>query len=137
MLIEALTAFIILSFINPADPSGKSIYPSGLKDCDTNFFNAPPASIYPVVKIYLPLEDEEGNIINRGIYSAVYLEDSNQIKLMEGIKTIALLNVKYSKLLFEPHSVDSARIESLSENKVLFIYIKDNKELYSELLLKN
>jgi hypothetical protein len=136
MLIEAITAFCLLAFINDADPSGKTIYPSGVKDCDTNFFNAPPSSKYPVVKIFLPLEDADGNIINQGIYSAVYLEDSNQIKLLEGDKPVALLNVKYSKLLSQPHSVESARIENLSENKVLFIYIKDNKELYSELFFK-
>jgi len=56
---------------------------------------------------------------------------------MEGNKTIALLNVKYSKLLSEPHSVESARIENHFQNKVLFVYIKDDKELYSELFLKD
>ncbi len=136
MLIEALTSFLIVCFINPADPSGKTIYPSGTKEIDNYYFNTPPASKYPVVKINYPLYDSEGNVITPGFYSAVYQEDSNQIKLMEGNKTIAVLNVKYSKLLSEPHSVESARIENLFENKVLFVYIKGDKELYSELFIK-
>ncbi len=137
MLIEAAVAFYLFAILNPADPSEKTIYPSGTKDCDTNFFNAPPSSKYPLVKLVFPLYDEEGNVINPGYYSAIYQEESNQIRLIEGGKTVAVLNVKYSKFLSEPHSVESARIEPLSQNKVLFVYIKDDKELYSELFLKD
>lgn len=89
MLFELFVSLLI-GEINPADFTGKTIYPSGIKDCDKDIL-ALPASNLPVLKLPMPIFDKTKNVIKPGMYQ-VKLVDKFLV-LSEGDKIIAQLPV--------------------------------------------
>lgn len=74
---------MIYGFINPADPTGATMYPSGVKDCDSGFM-LNPESPYPVVKISNKIYDAQSNPIEAGIYQIRISGDEKKMFFYEG-----------------------------------------------------
>ncbi|MEI8377635.1 MAG: hypothetical protein WCF95_03765 [bacterium] len=93
MLFESCVLATTLAFINPADPSGKTIYPSGIKDNGNFIFSAPPVSAYPILTIGSQIKLEDDYIIQPGNYCVKPSVDETQIIIIEGFETICVCQV--------------------------------------------
>lgn len=113
MLFELLVSLMI-GEINPSDFTGKTIYPSGIKDCDKDIL-ALPASISPVLKLPMPIFDKTKNVIKPGIYQVKLID--KLLILSEGDKIIAKLPAL--KIRYLPYN------QSISE----CFFKKENPEL--------
>ncbi|MDD3014080.1 MAG: hypothetical protein PHC34_10295 [Candidatus Gastranaerophilales bacterium] len=118
MIIECLAAFVI-GFSNPADPTGKTMYTSGNRDCDNGFMNLP-ASKHPVLKISVPILDINGNTVNTGIYEAMLKE--KQIFLIQAGEIIAVLPVTAIKSLPQKSNLTEAKANILDSDYVLVTF---------------
>lgn len=70
-------------FANPADPTGISMYPSGIKDCD-NGFMLNPESPYPIIKISSLVYDKNYTEVPPGIYQVKISEDEKKVLFYQG-----------------------------------------------------
>lgn len=122
MLIELL-ATLVISLTNPADPTGKTIYPSGLHDCDGGFTLAP-ASEYPVLKVTVSIIGKNGTIVNPGMYQAVLR--NKEIILIEEGHVIAVLPVIVEKKLSQMCIIPEATETTLDQDYVQ-INLKQNQ----------
>jgi len=116
MLIELL-AILVIGLKNPADLSGKTIYPSGIHDCDKDFLLLP-TSEYPVLKISVSIIDKSGTVVNPGIYQAV-LRNKEIMIIKEG-QIIAVLPVIITKGLSQKCIIPEATENILDSDYVQF-----------------
>lgn len=130
MIIELLFALMI-SDVNPSDFTGKTMYPSGIKDCDKDIFS-PPASKLPVLKISAPIIDRNGKYIDAGIYQAK-LVDKNII-IMQGetlIASLPALKIKYMPYSF---SISECLFKKVNSELVIITF-RENK-IEAETIIK-
>jgi len=118
MIFELLVS-LLLCDINPADPTGKTIYPSGNRDFDDGFMNYP-ASKYPVLKITVPVFDKDDNIVNPGMYEAMLRE--KQIILIQSGEIIAILPVIVIRSLPVKSYLTEAKASILDTEYVLITF---------------
>lgn len=78
-------------FANPADPTGITMYSSGVKDCDEGFM-LNPESPYPIIRIGSLVYDANYKEVSPGIY---------QIKVFESDKKILFYQGPYKKAEFD------------------------------------
>lgn len=115
-----ILAVLILGFSNPADPTGTTMYPSGIKDADQTFFNSPPATKQPVLHLQLAIIDSNESLIPTGLYECelddlggyIYLTQSKEVKAV--LKLSSLFKTDKSKKIpvvyFKMLSTDSAEV---------------------------
>lgn len=84
MFFESCILATSLAFANPADPSGKTMYPSGAKETDNIIFSAPPVSLYPLLTIGSPIKLQDGYSIPPGNYCVKPSIDETQILIIQG-----------------------------------------------------
>lgn len=106
-----LISGLIISFINPADPTGTTMYPSGIKDCDDGFL-LNPESPYPIIKISFKIFDNSYNEVFPGIY---------QVRLSNNLKTIQFYQANIKKAEF-----DIIKVNNLKSTKTLTSVETDN-----------
>lgn len=121
MLIELL-ATLVIGLTNPADPTGKTIYPSGLHDCDEGFTLAP-ASECPVLKVTVSIIDKKGTVINPGMYQAVLR--NKEIFLVQSAQIVGILPVIVTKGLPQ-RCIISETTENILDQDYVQINLKQN-----------
>lgn len=124
-MIETLLLSASLAFINPADPSLSTIYPSGVKDADKKIFSAPPEAKEPLLRIGTPLKNADGYIIQPGCYLVKPVGDEKLEFYQSG-------NLVFELPVIENTFVDlyknrAAVYTEIHENdKMLIIYHREN-----------
>jgi len=84
MLFESCILATALAFANPADPSRKTMYPSGINDGEDFIFSAPPISAYPILTIGSSIKLQDGSMIEPGNYCVKPSIDETQILIIQG-----------------------------------------------------
>lgn len=88
MLFETCIMSTLLAIANPSDPTGQTMYPSGIYDDGDFIFSAPPASFYPLLKLDSTIELEDGSTIMAGNYCVKPSKDEKKIYLIQGHETL-------------------------------------------------
>lgn len=133
-MIENILVFLFLTYVNPADPSGNTMYPSGVKDCDKFYFNSPPAaSKTPNLVLSMPVYDAENKIIPPGIYETKLSQDTGQILLIQSQEIKAKLPIMQIATLDKTYLIPTVNVKKLSSKHILIILKMDNTEIFSTL----
>jgi len=109
--------------MNPADPTGKTMYPSGIKDIDKQIFSDLPASMYPQLRLLDFVYDKDGRLIEPGFYEVIYRQIDNMIELFQG-------NTLYGKFdaVKEKDTVECKKLSEISiikkDKKYIIIHYK-------------
>lgn len=131
-MIESLLISAILTFVNPADPSGKTMYPSGVKDCDNFYYQHPPyASKNPNLVLPYQVYDGENNLIQPGIYESIISTNSSLILLVQSGEIKARLPVSNVTNLPVKRFIPVIEAKKLSSGHVQVIYKVNDAEIYS------
>lgn len=125
MIVECYAALLI-GFVNPSDP--KTIYPSGIHDCDKDFINTP-ESRYPVLKIAVSLIDADGKIISPGLYEAKLAE--KQIFLIQAGEVVGVFPVVVTRNLAKHISLSNAKASILDSEYVLIVFKENMTESHA------
>jgi hypothetical protein len=125
MLFESCLIATTLAFANPADPSGKTMYPSGNNDCDKIIFSAPPISAYPLLTIGSPIGLEDGTVIEIGNYSIKPSIDETQIFIIQGHETICECQVIENTIVSDFAAKPTAKISRIENNLILTYRIEN------------
>jgi len=127
MFFELLVSLLICD-VNPADPTGKTIYPSGIHDCDEGFMSLP-SSKCPVLKISVPIIDMDGKIVYPGMYGAML--NKKQIFLIQSGEIKAVLSVTVTKSLPQQSILTEAKAVILDSEYVLVTFKENLSEAQS------
>ncbi len=85
-MIELFILPLLIAEIDPADPYGKTHYPSGIKPRDKYAFYDHASCEYPSVSIYKHIKDIEGRELLPAIYSVkVYPEKNLMVFKQNGV----------------------------------------------------
>ncbi|OGH96741.1 MAG: hypothetical protein A2104_10265 [Candidatus Melainabacteria bacterium GWF2_32_7] len=133
-MLESLIIFTFLSFVEPIDPTGKTLYPSGIKECDDLHYDLPPhASKNPNLALSTPIYDAENKLIPPGIYEAELSETTGQILLLQSKEIKAKLPIMQSISTNHRYQIPIIKAKTLSSKHVLIIYKYENTEIQSTL----
>ncbi|EKE04726.1 MAG: hypothetical protein ACD_20C00015G0003 [uncultured bacterium] len=133
-MIESLIIFAFLTFTSLADPTGQTLYPSGVKECDDLHFNFPPhASKRPNLVLSTPVYDGENKLIPQGIYEAEFSEETGQILLLQSKEIKAKLPVMQVLTTDREYQIPTIKAKNLSSKHVLIIYKYGYSEIQSTL----
>lgn len=130
-MIETVLTIILLSFINPADPTGKTMYPSGIKDVDNFVFSAPPSSKYPDLVLSMPIYDEENTQVQPGIYEVRLSENKDKILLLQSLEIKAKFPIVQAVKLEKKCLVPTVSFKTMGANQAFIIYKYDDIEIYA------
>lgn len=126
-MLDLLIAGILIADMNPADFSGKTMYPSGVKDFDKHIFHAPPESPYPILNLYRYFIDGNGKMVEAGMYMTVISEDEKNILLYQGGEhkgTFPINEIEHKKYPYRQSSAIYHHKMPLSDIEVKFEKIR-------------
>ncbi|MFA6989673.1 MAG: hypothetical protein WC197_06355 [Candidatus Gastranaerophilaceae bacterium] len=130
-MIINLATCCMLAFLNPADPSGKTIYPSGIKDADSKIFSAPKSTKLPILTLSVNIKDKNENIVPPGFYKASISQDDKYILLFQNNYIAGVLKINNLKHLDKNVAMNSVVVKFYNKKSVLIIVKQDNKEAES------
>ncbi len=130
-----LESCLLIAFLNTADPSGKTIYPSGVKDNGNYIFNAPPASIYPLLNIIDPIVLCDGRTIPKGIYAVKPSIDEKSLLFIDGHNIVFELPIIENILVAEYKHKPIIKMEETAEG-IFFTYQIENILKRAQIIIK-
>ncbi len=130
-IIFQLSGITALAYFNPADPAGKSMYPSGVKEIDKFYYEAYPTSKKPVLKLNVPVYGLKHRGIEPGIYEAILTSDKKSILLFQSNKLKAQLPVTKIITLSQKCYIPKIDTQRLSSDQILIVYKIENFEIQS------
>ncbi len=125
MLFESCVLATALAFVNPADPSGKTMYPSGANAIDNVIFSAPSISAYPLLTIGSPIKLEDGSIIEIGNYCVKPSLDESKIFIFQGREIICECKVIENTIISDFAAKPIVKISTF-ENQIILTYQIEN-----------
>lgn len=137
-MLDVFIALMILGFINPSDPTGKTMYPSGIKEADTYLDPRLPKTPRPLLVLGREIYDENGEIIPRGRYELALSEDKAFMYLIQIDKILGKFPVLQIKQhIDKKYSVPVAETEIFNHSNMLIIYKHDNIEAHGVTYLRD
>jgi hypothetical protein len=130
-MIINLATCCMLAILNPADPSGKTIYPSGIKDADSKIFGAPESTKLPILTLGVNIKDKNDNIVPPGFYKASISQDNKYILLFQNNYIAGVLKIDNIKALDKKAVINSIIVKPYKTDFALIIIKQDNKEAES------
>jgi len=130
-----LESFLLLAFLNPADPGEKTFYPSGVRDDGDYVFSAPPAAIYPILKLSYPIKISPNCTLKAENYAVKPSVDEKKLLLFQGKNVICEFEIVENTLVQEYLAMPMAKIE-ICGNKVVLKYQIENIYKRAETTLK-
>lgn len=115
-MIETILLSASLAFINPADPSLSTIYPSGIKDIDNKIFSAPPTTQNPLLRIGTPLKNSDGYIIQPGCYLVRPVDEKLEF-YQEG------------KVAFELPVFETTMVKNYKKRAIVYTEVHENEKM--------
>lgn len=132
MFFETLT---LLAFMNTADPSYSTRYPSGVKDGDKYLFHAPASYNAPLLFVKKPFEYNFEKI-DIGYYLVKPSQDEKKLFLMAGecavefdvIENTIISDYKEIPVVYLDYEKDFLRMTYQIDNilKIAILYLKEN-----------
>lgn len=93
-MIEHLLACILIADMNPADPSGLTMYPSGVMDRDRFVFSAPPATKLPLLRLGTSIIDSDGQTVESDMYQVKVSEEKDYIFFIRNNQPVARFKIE-------------------------------------------
>jgi hypothetical protein len=125
MLFESCVLATALAFANPADPSGKTMYPSGAKDIDGFIFSAPPISAAPLLTIGSSIKLDDGYTIQPGNYCVKPSDDENNILITQGHEIICICQVTENTIVSDFAATPIVKITPVGDDLILTYQIEN------------
>lgn len=125
MFLESCILSYSLAFLNPADPSGTSIYPSGIKDDGDYIYSAPPAATYPLLELCAPIKLFNGTTLPEGIYSVKPSTDEKNLFLTQGHDNILAIPIVENIIIKDYKAIPCINMKT-ENGKVIFTYQIEN-----------
>lgn len=125
MFLESCILCSALAFLNPADPSGTTIYPSGIKDDEDFVFSAPPTATYPLLELCAPIKLPNGMIIPKGTYAVKPSKDEKKLFLTQGHELILDIPIIENIIVNEYKATPCIKAET-KERQIIFTYQIEN-----------
>ena len=125
MLFESCVLATALAFAKPADPSGKTMYPSGAKDVDNVIFPAPPISVYPLLIIGSPIYLRDGSAIFPGNYCVKPSIDESQILIIQGADIFCECRVVENTIVSDFMAKPIVKINTVGQKLILTYQIEN------------
>lgn len=122
MLLESC---LLIAFLNPADPNGTTIYPSGIKDDGDYVYSAPPVSTYPLINIIDPIAFSSGRIIPIGTFAVKPSQDEQSLLFVEGYEVVAELPIVENIIVGDYKPMPVVTMET-KPDKIVFTYQIEN-----------
>jgi hypothetical protein len=132
-MIESALITIFLTFVNPADPSGTTMYSSLTGDMEYDYFNNLPDSKNPNLVLPISVYDNDKNLIAPSIYETVYSKAERCLYLIESGAVKAKLPVDKVRILDKDYKIPSVKVEIIGSHKIFVIYRDGNIETNSML----
>lgn len=120
-----LESCLLIAFLNPADPSGTTIYPSGIKDDGDYVYSAPPVANYPLINIIDPIIFTQGKILPVGIFAVKPSQDEKTLLFIEGYDVVAELPIVENIIVSDYASTPVITMETRLD-KIVFTYQIEN-----------
>lgn len=122
MLLESC---LLIAFLNTADPSGTTIYPSGIKDNGDYVFSAPPAAVYPLLNIPFPIILDNDETILAGVYAVKPSKDEKILQFIDGDKIYKEFPICENIIVSDYCHTPIVKMEQIKD-EVIFTYRIEN-----------
>lgn len=120
-----LESSLLIAFLNTADPSGQTIYSSGIRDDGDYVYSAPPACISPLLNIIDPIVLSGGKSIPVGMYLVKPSCDETTLLFIEGHQVVCALPIVENIIVEDYKDTPVVTFEVLS-GKIVFTYQIEN-----------
>lgn len=130
-MLEIIIAIMVVGFVNPSDPTGKTMYPSGIKEADQYLDPRLPKTPRPLLVLGREIYDVNGEIIPRGRYELALSEDKAFMYLIQIDKIVAKFPVlQIKQQINKKYSVPVSETEIFNGSNMLIIYKHDDIEAH-------
>jgi hypothetical protein len=128
-MILNLFACFFLAFINPADPSGTTMYPGGISDEGKRIFGAPESTKLPILTLCFNIKDKNEKIVPAGFYKVSISQDGNYILFFQNNYIAGVFKVRNVKDLNADVPINSAVVKKYTADSVLITVRQDKKQV--------
>jgi len=128
-MILNLFACFVFAFINPADPSGTTMYPGGISDEGKKIFGAPESTKLPILMLSFNLKDKNDKIVSTGFYKVSISQDGDYILFFQNNYIAGVFKVRNVKYLNADVPINSAVVKKCTADSVLITVRQDKKQV--------
>lgn len=133
-MIDNTVVLLLLAFLNTGDPTGNTMYGSGIKDCDQAYYSVIKATPYAVLRTPYSFYTPDGEMVYSGMYDCIYDLENNKLVLRQSNKVYARLPIISYKKFESFVKVPKTEIDDMQNNYYQITLRQDDYEVTSVVL---